>query len=194
MKKVICLILAVIMITTLSPVAKASDTTATLASITVDTALDVLEQEYTSSEFTIFSSSIAISLINCYRNDPVFNAHFQADPADAIAMVVQVVQSYIAVDSAVQPLWTDGAIYSADGVPTYKQSQSNSCGAASALQVIIQQGGGNNISGSTNTAKEKTLIGKTELSSNGSVYVIEVAKLINDHTTRNQYAYIPCLN
>lgn len=194
MKKTTCLMLVVIMITMLFPVAKASDTTTALANATVDVALDILEQEYISSESTTASSSIAVSLINCYRDDPVFKAHFQADPADAIAMVVQVIQSSMTKDSAVQPLWTDGTVYSADGVPTYKQSQSNSCGAASALQVIIQQGGGNNVSGSTNTAKEKTLIGKTELNKNGSVLVIEVRDLINNHTNRNKYAYIPCLN
>lgn len=182
------------MISTLILNANATAGTVSLANATVDMVLDTLEQEYRSLYAENGTSALVSDLINCYRDDPVFKEHFLADPMDAISMVIHVVESAIDTDDAIQPMWTDGLIYSADGVPSYKQSQSNSCGAASALQVIIQQGGGDNVSGTTNTAKEKTLIGKTALNSNGSVLVIEVRDLINKHTNRNEYAYIRCLN
>lgn len=194
-KKFLSVPLIVAIIFVLSPGVKGSNTQISLHNVNAETALNVLEQEYISM-YNGLSSELVLAegLISCYKGDPMFEEHYKNDPEDAMGMVVRVIDSAVAANAANQPQWTDGTIYSADGVPTYKQSQTNSCGAASALQVIVQQGGGDNIAGSTYTAKEQTLINQTGINTNGSVLVYEVRNLINNHIEGKNYAYIPCAN
>lgn len=159
--------------------------------------LDELEQGYAAIYGLGEESSVASEIIGCYRNDPMFDMHYQRNPDDAVNMVITVVNDFfIEALSSPQPQWIDGAVYRADGVPDHQQIQNNSCGAASALQVIVQQGGANNISGSTYADKERTLINQTMLGAGtqSSVLVYEVVNLINNHTSASTYVYLNCTN
>lgn len=106
-------------------------------------------------------------------------------------MVECVVEGAIRARFSIRPLWTDGSIYAADGVPEYQQKQYNSCGAASALQVIVQQGGANNIEGSTYAEKEQTLIDESiEMEIHDSVAVYEVRDFINTYRPDDNLKYV----
>lgn len=94
-----------------------------------ETALDWLESKYATIYGDTEEFQTAKRLIDCYRGDQVFEAHYQADSEDALGMVATVVESFLESES----IQTRAAVYSVSGVPYYQQSQTNSCGTASAL-------------------------------------------------------------
>lgn len=157
-------------------------------------ALTTLEESYANDITDLAKLETVKEFINIYKNDPLFSEDFLQSPEDALDMVKDVINGALVSLYRIQPAWTDGQIYSADGVPTHSQIQNNSCGAASALQVIVFRGGGSSIAGSTMNTKEATLISETNLNLNGSIYVYEVRNLINEYTIPNDYVYIECTN
>ncbi len=159
-------------------------------------ALEELEEHFSSeNELSNEQLSLAFELINCYKNDTMFAQHYKEDPEGAIDMVSGVINSMMSMD-AISTEPERASVYVASGVPSHKQIQAYSCGAASALQVIVQQGGASNVSGSTYNAKEQTLINQTGLGAGTQTTVIvwEVAMLINNYSSAHSYAYIECTN
>lgn len=193
-KRVVCVLMVVFMFFSIPANSLAIDFA---KEYTADEALDLLERNYRGIYGDSEEYNTAKRFIGIYRTDPMFSLHYQSDPEDAIAMVASVVDHMIEPDPVVElgEAETHAAVYSVSGVPSYQQVQSNSCGAASALQVIVQQGGASNIHGSTYTQKEKTLISETGLGtgSQTSVMVYEVRNLINDYIpSGSKYYYIAC--
>ncbi len=184
--------MAVVFSIILSPAARAAQAIGMMATnIQIENALDDLEEEYTTLYGEGEKADLASSLIDSYRGDPMFLAHYQYDSEDALSMVECVVEGAIRARFSIRPLWTDGSIYGADGVPEYQQKQYNSCGAASALQVIVQQGGADNIAGSTYAEKEQTLINASYgIEEYGSVLVIEVTDFINNYRPDDELKYV----
>lgn len=169
--------------------------------------LSTLQREFLDDVSGLDCITIVRETINVYRDDPMFALHYKKDPKDAINMVSDVITSFLSSLNEVSTRVYDpntGNAY-VTGVPTYAQQYRNTCGAASALQVITSLGG--SISGSTMQAKENTLISETACApksistgavvpginpsgTNDSVLVYEVRNLINAHTSSSvKYAY-----
>lgn len=157
-------------------------------------ALEMLKESFSSkADLSDEQLLLVDELVNCYKDDAMFSEHYSHDPEGAIDMVSGVVNSMLSMGN--KPTVPQRAsVYVASGVPSHKQIQAYSCGAASALQVIVQQGGAGNVSGSTYNAKEQTLINQTGLGAGTQTTVIvwEVAMLINNYTSAHSYAYIKC--
>lgn len=173
--------------------------------------LNTLQIEFMDDVNDLNSRTVVREFIEVYRNDSMFEMHYREDPKDAIDMVSDVIASFLSslneASTRVYDPNTGNAYVS--GVPTYAQQYRNTCGAASALQVITALGG--SISGSTMQAKENTLISETAcapksistgavvpgINPNGTrddVRVFEVRNLINAHTTSGSYAYLEMSN
>ena len=194
MKKLVALFLAITVVFCFTSNAMATTVQNSTTDSQVTAALNFLEQElkeiYTSSN----EMACVENIVGCYRGDAVFAEHFARDPEDALGMVATVVSTALGSLNVVQSRVADGNMYYAEGVPEYRQSRTNSCGAASALQVIVQQGGADGIGGTTYTEKEETLMEEGLLDQNGSVYVYLVRDLINKYISGNTYAYINATN
>ena len=192
-KRITSLFLALMILLSTIPYVMAIDYTGEdeIKNSETDVALNALTQEYAAIYGDSEEWNTAQKYIDCYRNDPIFELHYSSDPVDAIEMVRTVVNGAISQISAIQPLGTLAASYSVDGVPNYTQSLTYSCGTASALQVIIQQGGGGSIPGNTFTLKEEELIDEIGLGEEGA-YVSDVRNLINKYTSKHTYTYIKC--
>lgn len=190
MKKLAALFLSITVVFCITSNATASTIQNSFVNAQVEAALDSLEQDFKIIYTSVEEISYIEELIDCYRENSVYAEHYARDPENALGMVATVVSSALGSLNAVQPLAADGNVYYAEGVPEYRQSRWNSCGAASALQVIVQQGGADAIAGTTYTEKEETLMKEENLEKNGCVIVEDVRDLINDYISGDNYAYI----
>lgn len=81
-----------------------------------------------------------------------------------------------------------GDVYYAN-VPVIKQSTSNNCGAASALQALYGLGCQSNVPGSTDNSKMATLTKDMKIEENGSAYVYLVTNTLNKYSPNYTYSY-----
>lgn len=189
MKKLVALVLAVTAAFCITSNAMATTVQTSIANSRIIAALNYLEEALKENYVSNDEATCIEEIISCYREDPIFAEHYASDPEDALGMVATVVSTALGGLNAVQPRVADGNMYYAEGVPEYRQSKSNSCGAASALQVIVQQGGADGIQGTTYIEKEETLMEEGFLAENG-IKVFNVRNLINKYISGNTYAYI----
>lgn len=207
MKRMICAVIASLVLFSISTdsLAYANSSDLVIQSIIqdqttdypLDMALDALDQKYQDYYGDGSEYEKAKRFIEIYRSDVMFQMHYQADPQGAIEMVMSVISDVLSLVPVQQSAdtGTRAREYSVSGVPFHQQVRTNSCGAASALQVIVQQGGEDNIAGSSYDEKEETLISETQLGAGveSSVLVYEVVDLINDYiSSGSEFKYIAC--
>jgi hypothetical protein len=188
-KRLIRIISVAVIVVAFTTVVNASNITATILS--ADGALTALENELIFNAQTAYETELISEIIDIYRTDEMFELHFNSNSTDAINMVRSVICSFLSQSNmaSIQSYLPTADYYFAPNVPTYSQSQTNSCGAASALQTIISLGG--SVPGNTMTAKEQTLISQTGLGAGtqSSVFVYEVVGLVENYTNAD-YAYL----
>lgn len=202
-KRAICLLMTLFMLLSISTGSFAAGDKELLSNdiraSSAEIALDYLEKEYRVLYEGKAEYEIAKKYTDIYRADPMFHLHYQNTPENAITMVTSLIDRSIKRDPGSNTEQTErrAAVYSVSGVPYHQQVRTNSCGAASALQVIVQQGGEDNITGSTYDEKEETLISETQLGAGKetSVIVYEVVNLINKYSSSDsEFYYIACDN
>lgn len=156
----------------------------------VDLFLNQVEAEYYGMVDSNEEKAAISEIVSIYRNDPMFNLDYSDNQIEAENMVRIILSNLFQM----QPKWGSSGNCGASGTPIMSQVQTNSCGAASAVQVITGKGYSYNIPGLNYSDKERTLIPQTSINSVGYAYVYEVRNLINKYIGSGQYGYIECTN
>lgn len=183
MKKVVSIILALAMLLATSSVALAADRTDT--SNKNGPIISSAESRIPNTNSFSLSEK---DLRDTYWASSEFQAHYAADPSDAIAMLNKVVAGYRTPAFASTRSITDEEVASVN-TTLVKQLNGYTCGPASSYMAIDGWNGTGSITGSTTTAKLERLAVQMESDSNDGTYVYKLKNVLNTYTDDYDYAY-----
>lgn len=183
MKKIVSVILSLAMLLATSSVAFATDITSTPSSNAP--IISSAESRIPKAASSPLSEK---EIRDIYWASSEFQAHYAANPSDALATLDKVVAGYATPISTNTRSTTDEEVASVS-TTLVKQLNSYTCGPASSYMAIGGWNGTGSITGSTTTAKLERLATQMGSASGVGTYVYKVRDVLNTYTNNYDYAY-----